>query len=135
MKTIRHYSLMLWRPCFNKADVFSFIESINPNLKTLVLGLIGVLVFTYAHSQNLQISGGNNFSAAVCDNQQVFVWGANTSNQLGITIADAAVGATYSAVPTSVTRGNISNIAGATTYGNLPAIRQVDAGSGAHILG
>jgi alpha-tubulin suppressor-like RCC1 family protein len=99
--------------------------------------LIIVMVFTSltAFSQNLQISGGNNFSAAVCDNQQVFVWGANTSGQLGITPADAPVGASYSGVPTSVLRGNVSNVAGGLTYGALPAIRQVDAGSGAHILG
>ncbi len=135
MKTIRTNSLILLPPSSNKANVFSFIESTVLNLKTLLFSLFSIMAFTFGHSQNIQISGGNDFSAAVCDNQQVFVWGANTSNQLGITLGDVPFASTYSAAPTSVTRGNISNVAGLTTYGNLPAIKKVDAGSGSHILG
>ncbi|MBX9850824.1 MAG: T9SS type A sorting domain-containing protein [Cytophagaceae bacterium] len=104
-------------------------------MKTQLLAIAAIFVVPLSFSQNLQISGGNNFSAAVCDNQQVFVWGANSSNQLGITAGDVPVAAAYSNTPTSVLRGNVSNVAGTTTYGNLPAIRQVDAGSGAHVLG
>ncbi|MFL5729149.1 MAG: T9SS type A sorting domain-containing protein [Cytophagaceae bacterium] len=105
-------------------------------MKKLIPILLVILMMTVsAIAQNLQISGGNDFSAAVCDNQQVFVWGENNSGQLGLTAADVPVASAYSNTPTSVLRGNISNVAGGTTYGNLPAIRQVDAGSGAHILG
>src|SRR5690606_38348221 len=101
-----------------------------------ILHLAAVLLsFSLAYSQNLQISGGNSFSAAVCDNQQVFVWGSNSSGQLGIDLTDAPVGVSYRNTPESVLRGNVSNVAGGLTYRNLPAIRQIDAGSGAHILG
>jgi alpha-tubulin suppressor-like RCC1 family protein len=87
-------------------------------------------------AQNLQISGGNNFSAAVCDNQKVFVWGANSGGQLGTDGTGAAIPLnTYRSLPRIVEYGNISNTAGAYTNGLLPTISQVDAGSGAHILG
>ena len=104
-------------------------------LKKLIFGLASVVAVSTSFGQNLQISGGNNFSAAVCDNQTVFVWGANTSSQLAIDATDAPVGATYRNAPGAVSRGNVNNTATGTTYGDLPAIRQVDAGSGAHLLG
>jgi alpha-tubulin suppressor-like RCC1 family protein len=100
-----------------------------------LLFLVMALTSSTGFSQNLQISGGNNFSAAVCDNQEVFVWGANASGQLAIDATDAPIAASYSGVPLGVTRGNIDNTAGGLTYGTLPAISQVDAGSGAHVLG
>jgi len=102
--------------------------------KSLLLFTI-ILTAIRGFGQNLQISGGNDFSAAVCENQTVFVWGENNKGQLGITLTDAPFGAAYSNVPTAVRRGNVSNAAGTLTYGNLPAISQVDAGSGAHVLG
>ncbi|MFN3403240.1 MAG: T9SS type A sorting domain-containing protein [Cytophagaceae bacterium] len=102
--------------------------------RLLLFNLIMFLGFI-AYGQNLQISGGNNFSAAVCDNQTVFVWGSNVSGQLGLTAAGAPVAVTYRNTAAAVTQGNISNVAGGSTIGALPAIRQIDAGSGAHILG
>lgn len=87
-------------------------------------------------AQNLQISGGNNFSAAVCDNQVVFVWGSNTEDQLGIiNKAGTPYPGNYSSLPVSVSFGDTSMIAGITAIGKLPAIRQVDAGSGAFVMG
>ncbi|MFN6945876.1 MAG: RCC1 domain-containing protein, partial [Cytophagaceae bacterium] len=86
-------------------------------------------------AQNFQISGGNNFSAAVCDNQVVFTWGANTQSQLGIDLNDDPFTEDFRNVPAAVRRGNVSQTAGGLEYGLLPPIRQVDAGSGAHILG
>ena len=35
-------------------------------------------------SQNLIISGGNDFSVAVCENGYVFTWGRNNQNQMGL---------------------------------------------------
>jgi alpha-tubulin suppressor-like RCC1 family protein len=107
----------------------------KPIFRLPLLIIVMVFISLTAFSQNLQISGGNNFSAAVCDNQEVFVWGANASGQLAIDATDAPVAAAYSGVPIGVLRGNVNNTAAGLTYGNLPAIRQVDAGSGAHVLG
>ncbi|MFN6944994.1 MAG: T9SS type A sorting domain-containing protein [Cytophagaceae bacterium] len=104
-------------------------------MKKHVLILLASLILSAGYAQNLQISGGNNFSAAVCDNQEVFVWGANDAGQLGILAGGAPVAAAYRNTPGSVLHGNISNVAGGSTIGALPAIRQIDAGSGAHILG
>jgi len=109
-----------------------------PTKSFIPYGIVIFLLMSTANlfAQNLQISGGNSFSAAVCDNQQVFVWGANTAAQLGIVdIAGTPESATYVNLPQSVLYGNTSNVAGATTYGLLPAISQVDAGSGAHVMG
>ncbi len=103
-------------------------------MKKSLLLLTIILTAIRGFGQNLQISGGNNFSAAVCDNQTVYVWGENNAGQLAITATDAPVGAAFSNIPVGVTRGNISNTA-TLDYGNLPAISQVDAGSGAHVLG
>jgi alpha-tubulin suppressor-like RCC1 family protein len=93
---------------------------------------LGFLLLTTSlvSGQNLQISGGNNYSAAVCDNQVVNVWGANSSGQLGTASAAAFVSS-----PTPVTTGNTSNTATSNSPSPLPPIRLVDAGSGAHLLG
>ncbi|GAL82959.1 hypothetical protein CHU_3654 [Sporocytophaga myxococcoides] len=105
-------------------------------MKKSLLLLTIILTAIRGFGQNLQISGGNNFSAAVCENQTVFVWGENNKGQLGITLTDAPFPlASFSNVPIAVRRGNVNNTAGGLTYGNLPAISQVDAGSGAHVLG
>lgn len=95
----------------------------------LILAPIASLI-----GQNLQISGGNNYSAAVCDNQIVQVWGANTSGQLATDNTGAAIGAAYRATAGNVTKGNISTTL-TPSIGDLPTIKQVDAGSGAHLLG
>jgi hypothetical protein len=104
-------------------------------MKKLIFGIVLICAFEIVKAQNLQISGGNNFSAAVCDNQTVFTWGANTSGQLALDSFDVPVSATYRNTIEAVIRGNVSNVAATITYGPLPAIRQVDAGSGAHLLG
>lgn len=80
-------------------------------------------------AQNLQISGGNNFSAAVCDNQVVYTWGANSAGQLGVDKNGNPYPATSSNIPLPVWYDPSTNMSG------LPSIRQVDAGSGAHIIG
>jgi alpha-tubulin suppressor-like RCC1 family protein len=84
----------------------------------LILAPIASLI-----GQNLQISGGNNFSAAVCDNQIVYAWGSNANGQLGIDATGTPYGVATSSTPIPVGKGI------------LPQIRQIDAGSGAHILG
>ncbi|MBO9699239.1 MAG: T9SS type A sorting domain-containing protein [Sporocytophaga sp.] len=105
-------------------------------MKKSLLLLTIILTAIRGFGQNLQISGGNDFSAAVCENQTVFVWGENSKGQLGISLTDAPFPLnTFSNTPVAVRRGNIDNNTGGLTYGNLPAISQVDAGSGAHVLG
>src|ERR1700749_1343697 len=85
---------------------------------TIVLLL---LLFSISiEGQNLQISGGNNFSAALCDNQTVYAWGANTIGQVGLNSVLNPYPASNYTPPQQV-------------YG-LPPIKQVDAGSGAHAV-
>lgn len=81
-------------------------------------------------AQNLQISGGNNFSAAVCDNQVVYTWGANTAGQLGVD-KDGNPYSGSSNVPVPVWYDEVTK----TTSSDFTAIRQIDAGSGAHVIG
>src|SRR5687767_14486046 len=98
-------------------------------MKRFIL-ILGVLLFTsVGYAQNLQISGGNNFSAAVCDNQVVYVWGSNTSGQLGVDKDGNPYAVGQSTTPLAVWYDPVSGT------GMLPPIRQIDAGSGAHILG
>jgi alpha-tubulin suppressor-like RCC1 family protein len=104
-------------------------------MKKLILPLILLGIVQCVYAQNFQISGGNNFSAAVCDNQVVYVWGANSSGQLGLDASGNPIAVAYRNTIAAVTQGNVSNVAGGSTIGALPAIKQADAGSGAHILG
>lgn len=98
-------------------------------MKRFIL-ILGVILFaSVGYAQNLQISGGNNFSAAVCDNQVVYVWGSNTSGQLGVDKDGNPYAAAQSTTPLPVWYDPV------TSTGSLPPIRQIDAGSGAHILG
>ncbi|MFN8416007.1 MAG: T9SS type A sorting domain-containing protein [Cytophagaceae bacterium] len=113
-------------------------------MKKLLLtsSLLTVVFAQLLHGQNFQISGGNSFSAAVCNNQTVYTWGSNVDNDgstllytFGVDNTGAAVTTARRAAGVAITYGNISNVAGSTTVGLLPAIRQVDAGSGSHVLG
>lgn len=53
-------------------------------LKLVALCTLLVLVsFSFVQGQNLQISGGNNFSAALCTNGRIYAWGNNSAGQLG----------------------------------------------------
>lgn len=111
--------------------------------KLLLTSSFLTIVFAqFTLGQNFQISGGNSFSAAVCNNQTVYTWGSNVDNDgstllytFGVDNTGAAVTTARRAAGVAITYGNISNVAGSTTVGLLPAIRQVDAGSGSHVLG
>lgn len=98
-------------------------------MRRSLLVLFSLIIASAAYSQNLQISGGNNFSAAVCDNQVVYVWGSNTSGQLGVDKDGNPYGMAQSTTPLAVWYDPV------TSTGSLPPIRQIDAGSGAHVLG
>ncbi len=92
------------------------------NMKRILIFLL-ISFQSLLWAQNLQISGGNSFSAAVCDNQIVYAWGSNASGQLGIDSLGNTRSITRSDKPLSVGRGI------------LPAIKQIDAGSGGHLMG
>jgi alpha-tubulin suppressor-like RCC1 family protein len=51
--------------------------------KILIWGTALLLLGGYASAQNFFISGGNAFSAVLCENGNVFTWGNNSSGQLG----------------------------------------------------
>ena len=118
-----------------KNNILSLLLFVSVRKKNCKGVLVAIFGYSAVLAQNLQISGGNNYSAAVCDNQIVYVWGSNGNGQLGIDASDNPIGVPYRPTPAAVTRGNVSNTIGGLTYGNLPAIRQIDAGSGGHLLG
>jgi alpha-tubulin suppressor-like RCC1 family protein len=51
------------------------------NVIFIGLTLFGTLCTVQA--QNLQISGGNNFSASLCSDGKVYAWGKNDAGQIG----------------------------------------------------
>lgn len=104
-------------------------------MKRIIL-VLAISYCTLVSAQNLQISGGNSFSAVVCAQRIVNLSGSNSSGQLGVdaTGTPRAFG-TFVNTWTPVTRGNLSATISATAPDVLPAIRQVDAGSGNHVLG
>ncbi|MCU0415821.1 MAG: T9SS type A sorting domain-containing protein [Cytophagaceae bacterium] len=111
-------------------------------LKRILLLFSLIVLARYAGAQNFQISGGNSFSAAVCDNQTVYTWGSNVDNDgttllytFGVNSSGVAITTPRRTTGVAITHGNINNTAGGTTVGPLPAIRQIDAGSGSHLLG
>ncbi|WP_299254867.1 PKD-like domain-containing protein, partial [uncultured Cytophaga sp.] len=83
--------------------------------------LLAIVFFFIANgifAQNLQISGGNAHTVAICENGDVFAWGKNDVGQLGPTGPGG-----FSNEPVMVT--------------GFPAgldLRQTDAGSGSHTL-
>ncbi|MFN8417131.1 MAG: gliding motility-associated C-terminal domain-containing protein [Cytophagaceae bacterium] len=84
-------------------------------VSVLLVGSVGV--FT-SQAQNLQISGGNAHTVAICENGDIFAWGINNRGQLG-----PGAGGGFSNTPVLVT--------------GFPLgldIRQTDAGSGSHTL-
>jgi alpha-tubulin suppressor-like RCC1 family protein len=82
----------------------------------LILLLTGSSLF----AQNLQISGGNNFSASLCSDGKVYAWGKNDAGQLGRDATNTKYAAAFSATPQLVY----------LPVGNTLTIKQVDAGSG-----
>ncbi len=98
-----------------------------------------LLVFSFSTvGQNLQISGGNNFSSVVCNQQQVNVTGYNPDGQLGTDAAGNPIATGIASFRSSwepVTMGNLTAVPTATGPSIMPAIKQADAGSGGHLLG
>ncbi|MCS6824951.1 MAG: hypothetical protein NZ529_11720, partial [Cytophagaceae bacterium] len=85
-----------------------------------VISFICLYLTNESYSQNLQLSGGNNFSVALCDNQIVYAWGRNNLGQIGLNASLSPYPAASYNTPQRV-------------YG-LPLIKQIDAGSGAHTI-
>ncbi|MCU0430331.1 MAG: T9SS type A sorting domain-containing protein [Cytophagaceae bacterium] len=108
-------------------------------MTTKLRKLGAILLFSLcasSYSQNLQISGGNNFSSVVCNQQVVNVTGYNADGQLGVDAAGNPLAAgLFRSQWQPVTRGNLTNAPTATAPSLLPPIRQADAGSGGHLLG
>jgi hypothetical protein len=84
------------------------------------LFLILLLTGNSLLAQNLQISGGNNFSASLCSDGKVYAWGKNDAGQLGRDATNTKYAAAFSATPQPVY----------LPVGNTLTIKQVDAGSG-----
>ncbi|MFN6945141.1 MAG: T9SS type A sorting domain-containing protein [Cytophagaceae bacterium] len=106
-------------------------------MKLCRLVLSALCMFTIVFSclaQSYNISGGADFSAAVCDNQVTYVWGSNQSNQLGIDNVDVPIDGNRRNFALWVTRGNISASGNQIQYGPLPPMIKVDAGKGSHLL-
>jgi alpha-tubulin suppressor-like RCC1 family protein len=82
----------------------------------VILLMSGVSLF----SQNLQISGGNNFSASLCSDGKVYAWGDNSAGQLGRDPSNVKYAAAFSSTPQLVY----------LPAGNTLTMKQVDAGSG-----
>src|SRR4051794_8423213 len=106
-------------------------------MKKLISLIVTVLVImSGAMAQNLQISGGNNFSSVVCNQQQVNVSGYNAAGQLGTDAAENPVALVpFRSSGAAVTRGNLTTSPTATGPSVMPSIKQADAGSGGHVLG
>ncbi|MFN3404601.1 MAG: T9SS type A sorting domain-containing protein [Cytophagaceae bacterium] len=80
----------------------------------------GLTFFTSSYAQNLQISGGHNFSVSLCSNGKIYAWGNNGAGQLG---RDPSTGVKY-AVASSTVPLEVQLPVGLT-------MQKVDAGSGA----
>jgi alpha-tubulin suppressor-like RCC1 family protein len=102
----------------------------------LCVGICTIFYSKHSLGQNLQISGGNNFSSVVCNQQVVNVSGYNKDGQLGVdaTGNPLPAGAFYNTWQ-PVSRGTLGSVPVAVALDLLPAIRQADAGSGGHLLG
>ncbi|MFL5730999.1 MAG: T9SS type A sorting domain-containing protein [Cytophagaceae bacterium] len=85
----------------------------------IVLIFLIVLGGNNLQAQNLQISGGNTYSASLCSNGKIYAWGKNNSGQLG---RDPATSTKYAAA-TSTVPLEVQLPAGLT-------MQKVDAGSG-----
>jgi alpha-tubulin suppressor-like RCC1 family protein len=89
-------------------------------LTVIVFVLISLATTHFSYAQNLQISGGNNFSISLCSDGQVFAWGKNDAGQLGRNSSNVKYAAASSSTPQIVYRP------GANTL----KMKQADAGSG-----
>ncbi len=85
--------------------------------------ILPFLLFTanFLIAQNLQISGGNNFSASLCSDGTIFAWGKNDAGQLG---RDTTTNVKYPEAFSSTPRPVYLPV------GNSLTMKQVDAGSG-----
>src|SRR4051812_46722573 len=96
------------------------MNKLQSGIKIALLMLVLLSLGPVLNAQNLQISGGNNFSVSLCSNGDVYVWGKNSAGQLG---RDPATGIKYG-VASSSTPLQIQTPSGIN-------IAKVDAGSGA----
>lgn len=87
---------------------------------TLVTGILLVFTTFIGYSQNLQISGGNNFSASLCSDGKVYAWGKNDAGQIGRNASNVKYPSASYSTPQPVY----------LPAGNTLTMKQVDAGSG-----
>ncbi len=71
-------------------------------------------------AQNLQISGGNDFSASLCSDGRIYAWGSNSAGQLGRDNSNVRYPEASSSTPRTVY----------LPLSNALTMKQVDAGSG-----
>ena len=99
-------------------------------MKKVFLSIVAIAttaLFYNVQAQDLTISGGNNVSAMICANGNVFTWGMNywevNSQKAGNGNLGNGSTADYVTTPTQV---NLPDVA--------KPIKQVDAGSGSHFI-
>jgi len=86
--------------------------------KIVLLSLVVLGAFSAGlQAQNFQISGGSHYSVVLCANGSIFTWGFNDHYQLG-----------------RYTSGDYSTIPKEIDPSDLPPVKSVDAGSGAHAI-
>lgn len=83
----------------------------------LLVGFITAIIIN-VNGQNLQISGGNNFSVSLCSDGKIYAWGNNGAGQLGRDASNVRYPEASSSSP------RVVNVPGGVN------IRLVDAGSG-----
>ncbi|MBO7124882.1 MAG: hypothetical protein J6V74_03455, partial [Bacteroidales bacterium] len=92
-----------------------------------IVAIAATALFYNVQAQDLTISGGNNVSAMICANGNVFTWGMNywevNSQKAGNGNLGNGSTADYVTTPTQV---NLPDVA--------KPIKQVDAGSGSHFI-
>lgn len=105
-------------------------------LKSLTALAITFVSISCVVAQNLQISGGNNFSAVVCNQQVVNVTGYNADGQLGVdALGNPRAALLFQNTWTPVTKGTNGSVPMSTAPDLIQTIKQADAGSGGHLLG
>ncbi len=90
-------------------------------LKTSILAVLVIFASAkFSYAQNLQISGGNNFSVSLCSDGKVYAWGKNDAGQLGRNASNVPYAGAFSNTPNLIY----------LPVGNTLTMKQADAGSG-----
>jgi hypothetical protein len=96
------------------------IMKIAIKVQFIGISLLSVLVVNNVFAQNLQISGGNNFSASLCSDGKIYAWGKNDAGQLGRNSSNVAYATANSSTPQLIYLPSANTL----------TMKQVDAGSG-----